>query len=229
MPSSFHITNQVVRQHARTAAASGFIACLLLASSGCSLGMLFPTSIGAELREETPLRVPAPQVRTIAIALPSMLEQILLLPDPSRGKLDKVALDIAERLEDSERFKIVSTDQFQTALAAQRPEPDSLRVSLTEPDSRTAILKAAQQVGADAVLLFEGRWESPLSLGNIQFGRPEFKRQVTMTLVATASSAPIWHQQATAIVNEGIATPQEPAIRRAVASSLAKNFLQTIK
>lgn len=202
---------------------------LLLAVSGCSFGMLFPASIDVELKEEAPLHGPVPEIRKLAVVLPSMLEEILLLPDPSRGRLDKMALDIAGRLEDNGRYTIVATDQFRTALAAQRPEPDSLRVSLMESDPNTAILNAARQAGADAILMFEGRWESPLSLGDITFGRPEFRRQVVMTLVDTGAGRTLWRQQTTAIITEGIAPPQEPAIRRAVASALTRNFLQSIK
>jgi hypothetical protein len=221
--------NHLIGHNARAAVASWLAVSLLLMTSGCSLGMLFPASIDAELKEDTPLQRPAPDIHRIAVALPSLLEATLLLPDPSRGKLDRVALDVAERLEDSERFKIVPTDQFQTALAAQGPEPDSLRVSLTEPDPWTAILTAARQVGAEAILMFEGRWESPLSLGDITFGRPEFRRQVGMTLVDVRTGQTIWHQKATAVISEGIAVPQESAMRRAVASALTKNFLKTVK
>ena len=225
------MTYDTFRHHAVAAAVFSWMLALLLASTGCSLGMFFPTSIDAELDEKTPLRGPVSDIRTIAIALPSMLEANVALPDSSRGKLDKVALDIGEQLEDSKRFAIVSRDQFQAALADQRREPDSLLVStaLTEADQMSAILKAARQVRADAVLMFDGKWETPLSLGDIKFGRPEFKRQVTMTLVAAGSGQTIWHQEATVVINESIATPQEPAMRRAVASRLTKDFLSTLK
>jgi hypothetical protein len=215
------------RSRIRAVPVLGLLAGLTLV--GCSFGMFFPSSIDVELTEDTPLRGPATEIRRIAVALPSAVEATLSLSDPSRGKLDRVALDIAERLEESGQFKIVLADEFRSALAAQRPEADSLRVSLTEPDPWAGILKAARQVGAEAVLTFEGHWESPLTLGDIRFGRPEFKRHVAMMLVDAATGQTIWFQKATAEVSEGIALPQEPSIRRAVARVLTRDFLRTIK
>jgi O6-methylguanine-DNA--protein-cysteine methyltransferase len=204
------------------------LAGLALAQSGC-LGAFFPTSIDVELKEETPLKAPVPEIRRIAVVLPSVVEALLNVPDPSRGKLDRVALDIAGRLEESERVKIVSADQFRAALADLRPEADSLKVALTDADPWGKVYQAARRTGAEAVLVFEGQWESPLTLGDTGFGRSEFKRQVGMALVDAGTGHTIWYQKAAAEITEGMVIPQEPPIRRAVASALTTNLLRSIK
>jgi len=203
---------------------------LLLVTGGCFLGMYFPTSIETELAVKAPLRGSATNVQAIVVVLPSSLEQTFGFPDASRGKLDRVGLDVGEHVQKSGRFTVVSQAQYQPALAAQRQGPN-VRSGGIVPDAerKAAILTAARLVNADAVLLLEGAWESAANLGNVAFGRPEYTRQLVLTLVATASGQTIWYQEATAVIHEGIAIPQEPAVRETVVADVAENFLRTVR
>jgi hypothetical protein len=203
---------------------------LLVMTGGCFVGMFFPTSIDTEFANPTPLRGPVADVRTVAVVLPSALESVLGAPDSSRGKLDMVGLDLAERLQDSGRFSVVPPDRYRTALAAGT-QSSAYRVgaSMTEADRSSAILKAARTVNADGVILLQGQWEMVQSIGSVSFGRPEYRRQMSLTLIGTKSGETLWSQEATAVIHEGIAMPQEPDVREALVSSLAKHFLKTTK
>jgi hypothetical protein len=203
---------------------------LLLTAGGCFLGMCFPTSIDTELAVTAPLRGSATDIRTIAIVLPASLEEQFGLPDASRGKLDLVGLDMGERLQKSGRFTVVSHTQYHAALAAQRRTARSQPGSELPDRERTeAILNAARLVKADGVLLFDGSWESAANLGAVSFGRPEYRRLVTLTLIETRSGQTIWYQEATAVIHEGIAVPQEPAVREALVADVTDNFLRTLR
>nr|MBI3612320.1 hypothetical protein [Nitrospirota bacterium] len=203
---------------------------ILLTAGGCFLGMYFPTSMEIEMAVKAPLRGSAADIRTMAIVLPSSLEEQFSRPDASRGKLDQVGVAIGERLQQSGRFTIVSQPQYQAALATQRrlarPQAGS---PMSDRERAEAILNAARLVKADGVLLFEGSWESAANLGTVSFGRPEYRRLLTLTLLETHSGQTIWYQEATAVIHEGIAVPQEPAVREAVAADVADNFLQTLR
>ena len=83
-------------------------------------------------------------------------------------------------------------------------------------------------MNADGVLLFHGKWESGVSLGEASFGRKKYKRQLGVSLLATGSGKVVWYQEATAVIREGIALPQEEDIREPLVHYLVLNFLQTI-
>lgn len=203
---------------------------ILLTVGGCFLGMYFPTSMDIELAVKAPLRGSAVDIRTVAIVLPSSLEEQFSLPDASRGKLDQVGLAMGERLQKSGRFTIVSQTQYQAALATQRRTARSQPSSPMSDRERTeAILNAARLIKADGVLLFEGSWESAANLGTVSFGRPEYRRLLTLTLLEAQSGQTIWYQEATAVIHEGIAVPQESAVREALVANVADNFLQTLR
>ncbi len=206
------------------------LGCILLTAGGCFMGMYFPTSMDIELAVKAPLRGAAADIQTMAIVLPSSLEEQFGLPDASRGKLDQVGLAMGERLQKSGRFAIVSQTQYQAALAAQRRTARSQPGGPISDRERTeAILNAARLVKADGVLLFDGSWESAANLGTVSFGRPEYRRLLTLTLLDARSGQTIWYQEATAVIHEGIAVPQEPAVREAVAADITDNFLQTLR
>lgn len=196
--------------------------------SGCFLGFFFPNSVGVELAKESPLRGSASGIHTLAIALPSKLETYVALPDSSRGKLDKVGIDIRDRLQQSGRFTVVTPDQYEMALAMSTEA--AVRITNYSPDPlwKEYILKGARAVNADGVLLLHGNWESGISLGEGSFGRKQYKRQLGMSLLATRSGELVWYQEATAVVREGIALSQEKDIRDPVVHYLVLNFLETI-
>ena len=203
---------------------------IVLTVGGCFLGMYFPTSIDTELAVKAPRRGSATDIRTIAIILPSSLEEQFGLPDASRGKLDRVGVDMGERLQKSGRFTVVSHMQYQAALTTQRRLARSQAgIPMSDRERTEAILNAARLVKADGVLLFEGSWESAANLGTVSFGRPEYLRLLTLTLLEAHSGQTIWYQEATAIIHEGIAVPQEPAVREALVAEVADNFLQTLR
>ncbi|TAJ10338.1 MAG: hypothetical protein EPO61_02570 [Nitrospirae bacterium] len=203
---------------------------VLLTAGGCFMGMYFPTSMDIELAVKTPLRGPATDTRTIAIVLPSSLEEQFSLPDASRGKLDQVGLAMGERLQQSGRFTIVSQTQYQAALSAQRRmAPSQAGSPMSDRDRTESILNAARLVKADGVLLFDGSWESAANLGTVSFGRPEYRRLLTLTLLEAHSGQTIWYQEATVVIHEGIAVPQEPAIREALVADVTDNFLRTLR
>ncbi len=203
---------------------------LLCALNGCFVGMYFPSTIDVEFVNPSPPAPSAGQVRTLAIVPPSLLEAVFGQADSSRGKLDNVALDLAERMKQSGRFVVVSPAQLQAALTGARPEPDAKRgASLTDTEQRHTLLRAARTVRADGLLLLGGQWESASNLGNVAFGRPEFSRQLTLSLLGATSGELLWRQDAKVIVHEGIATPQESDVRSVMAERLAEQFLQTIK
>lgn len=205
------------------------LAGLLSTSSGCLFCMFLPTTIDTELSTKTPLRGPAKEIHTIAVVPPSRLEALFVLPDPSRGKLDKVGIELSEHLQQSGKFAVASPTLYDAALTEQRRAID-VRITGTPPaaERNAAILKAARGVQADAVLLLDGKWESAVTLGDQVCGRQEFKRSLTVTLVDARSGETVWYQEATAIIHEGMVIPQEPDIREAVVSEVAKNFLQTL-
>ncbi|MBM4133338.1 MAG: hypothetical protein FJ245_06160 [Nitrospira sp.] len=203
---------------------------ILLTVGGCFLGMYLPTSIDTDLAVQAPLRGSATDIRTIGIVLPSSLEEQFGLPDASRGKLDRVGLDMGERLQKSGRFTVVSHTQYQAALKTQRRLAGSQAgIPMSDRERTEAILNAARLVKADGVLLVEGSWESAANLGTVSFGRPEYRRSLTLTLLEAHSGQTIWYQEATAIIHEGIAVPQEPAVREALVADVADNFLQTLR
>lgn len=203
---------------------------LLLSTGGCFLGMYFPTSIDTELAVDAPLRGSAEHIQTIAIVLPSSLEEQFSLPDASRGKLDRIGLDMGERLHKSGRLTVVSQPQYQAALAAQR-RMLSVRPSqaMSDRERTEAILNAARLVKADGVLLLDGTWESAVNLGTVSFGRPEYRRLLTLALIEVPSGQTIWYQEAAAVIHEGMAVPQEPAVREAVVADVAENLLRTLR
>ena len=201
---------------------------LPLILSGCFLGFFFPNSVSVELAEQSPLRESALGIHTLAIALPSTLETYVGLPDSSRGKLDKVGIEIRERLQQSGRFIVVTPDEYKIALATSTAA--AVRITNYSPDPlwRDYLLQGARAVGADGVLLLHGKWESGVSFGGGSFGRKEYKRQLGMSLVATSSGKVVWYQEATAVIREGIVLSQEKDIREPLAHYLVLNFLQTI-
>lgn len=202
---------------------------ILLTAGGCFLGMYFPTSMDIELAIKAPRRGAATDTRTIAIVLPSSLEEQFSLPDASRGKLDQVGLAMGERLQKSGRFTIVSHTQYHATLATQRrmarPQAGG---PMSDRERMEAILNAARLVKADGVLLLDGSWESAANLGTVSFGRPEYRRLLTLTLIEIHSGQTIWYQEATAVIHEGIAVLQEPAARDAIVADVTDNFLQTV-
>lgn len=202
---------------------------LALLTGGCV--SLLPTTISTELESKTPLRGTPSEARRIAIVPPSSLEASFNVPDPSRGRLDKVGLALAERLERSGRFAIVSPVQYQEALARERAGIDvRMTGAPTERERRTAILAAARQAGADAVLYLDGTWESALVRWSVKsFSRPQFRRLLTARLVSARSGETVWYQEATVIIREGLTTPQEDAVRETAASDLADNLLETMR
>lgn len=203
---------------------------LLLSTGGCFLGMYFPTSIDTELAVDSPLRGSAANIRTIAIVPPSSLEEQFSLPDASRGKLDRIGWDMAERLHKSGRLTVVSPTQYHTALAAQRRLLAARSGhTLSDRERTDAILNAARLVKADGVLLLEGTWESAINLGTGWFSRPEYRRYVTLALIEVSSGQTIWYQEATAVIHEGMAIPQEPAVRKTVAADVADHLLRTLR
>ena len=201
---------------------------LPLVLSGCFLGFFFPNSVSVELAEQSPLRESASGIHKLAIASPSALETYVGLPDSSRGKLDKVGMEIRERLQQSGRFTVVTPDQYRTALAASTAA--AVRITNYHPDPlwKDYVLHGARAVNADGVLLFHGKWESGVSLGEASFGRKKYKRQLGVSLLATGSGKVVWYQEATAVIREGIALPQEEDIREPLVHYLVLNFLQTI-
>jgi hypothetical protein len=207
------------------------VACtLLLSIGGCFWGMFWPTSIEADLAASAPLRGSASDIRTIAIAFPSTLEAVLGLADSSRGRLDKAALDIGERLQRSGRFTVISPDEYQAALAGVNREADyRTNSTMAEAERKGHILQAARRVKSDAVILLQGKWESVITLGDVTLGRPEYKRHLGMALISTRSGETVWYQEAIVTINEGLATPQEPDIRDTVVSRLVENFLETVR
>ena len=216
--------SRLLRMCVRTSVAGSFP----LVLSGCFLGFFFPNSVAVELAEQSPLRESAAGIHILAIALPSSLETYVGLPDSSRGKLDKVGIDIKERLQQSGRFTVVTPDQYRTALATSTAAADRITNYSPDPLWKDYLLKGARAVNADGVLLLHGSWETGVSLGEGRFGRKEYKRQLGMSLLATSSGKVVWYQEATAIIREGIALPQEEDIRDPLVHYLVLNFLQTI-
>jgi len=196
--------------------------------SGCFLGFFFPNSIGVELAEQSPLRESASGIHTIAIALPSTLETYVGLPDSSRGKLDKVGIDVKERLEQSGRFIVVTPDQYKAGLATSTAA--AVRITNYNPDPlwKDYVLQGARAVNADGILLLHGKWESSISLGEGSFGRKGYRRQLGMSLLATSSGKVVWYQEATAVIHEGISLSRDEEIREPLVHYLVLNFLQTI-
>lgn len=201
---------------------------LPLVLSGCFLGFFFPNSVSVELAEQSPLRGSASGIHTIAIASPSALETYVGLPDSSRGKLDKVGMEIRERLQQSGRFTVVTPDQYRTALATSTAAAARITNYNPDPFWKDYVLRGARAVNADGVLLLHGKWESGVSLGEGSFGRKEYKRQLGMSLLATGSGKVVWYQEATAVIREGIVLPQEEDIREPLVHFLVLNFLQTV-
>ena len=150
------------------------------------------------------------------------------LTDSSRGKLDKVGMELRERLQQSGRFTVVTPDQYRTALATSTAAAVCITNYHPDPLWKDHVLHGARAVNADGVLLLHGKWESGVSLGEGSFGRKEYKRQLGMSLLATGSGKLVWYQEATAIIREGIALPQEEDIRKPLVHYLVLNFLQTI-
>lgn len=194
---------------------------------------LLPTTISTELQIKNPLRGSPGEVRSIAVVPPSSLETYFNVADASRGRLDKVGIAIGERLERSGRFTIVSAAQYREGLARLRAQLDvRLAGAPSERERSAAVLAAARQLGADAVLHLDGRWESALVLDSLKsfgFGRPEYRRLMTATLTAATSGETVWYQEATVIIREGLTTPQEEDIREAAASDVADNIVETMR
>lgn len=196
--------------------------------SGCFLGMYFPSSVDVELTNPSPLQGPAPPLKTLAIAYPLASEALVGLTDASRGKLDLMAIDLADQLHQSSRFTIITPSQYQTALASSRPRGPRPDRAPTDAERKEWILAGAKAAKADGVILLQGKWESPVSTGEEFLGRPEYRRQVVLSLIATATGETVWSQEATAIAHEGIALLTEEELRKPVVRRLAKNILETI-
>jgi len=206
------------------------LAGLLSTSSGCLLCSFLPATIDTELSIKAPLRGSAKEIHTIAVVPPSRLETLFVLPDASRGKLDKVGLELSEHLQQSGKLSIASPVLYDAALSEQRRGTDvRITGAPSETERNAAILKAARAVNADAVLLLNGKWESAVSLGDQMCGRQEFKRFLSVTLVDARSGETVWYQEAIAIIHEGMVIPLEPEIREAVVSEVTKNLLQTMR
>ena len=201
---------------------------LLLLLSGCSFGMFLPSSLEVELGEPTPLRAPASEIQRLAIALPSTVETLTGVTDSSRGKLDSIALEVAERLPRTGRISLVPMNEFHAALAKSRPQDFRAGSSMSEAQWKEYVLKAAASVKADGVILLHGNWDSPLNLGKMIVGRGEYKRQVGMSVVAAKTGETLWSQRATVNVEEGFTLPPEEQIRSPVVSRLVQNLLDTL-
>lgn len=200
----------------------------LLMTAGCA--SLLPTTAGTELEVQNPLRGTPEEIRTIALVPPSGLESYFSVTDASRGRLDKVGMAIGDRLEKKGRFKIASPVQYQEALARERAKID-VRLTGVPPEGarRAAVLAAARQVGADAVLYVDGRWESALVVKAVTFGRPEYRRRLTGALVSARTGETVWYQEATVVIREGLTTPQEDSLRETVACDVADNLMETVR
>jgi len=201
---------------------------LPLAFSGCFLGMYFPSSVSVELTTPSPLQGPAPSMRTLAVTYPLTSESFAGLTDSSRGKLDLMAIELAEHLQQSGRFTMITPAQYQAALAGQPggPRPDLVP---TDAERKAALVAGARSVKADGLILLQGKWESPVATGEEFFGRPEYRRRVVVSLIATATGETVWSQEAVAVAHEGIALLTEEELRKPVVARVAKNFLETIQ
>jgi hypothetical protein len=194
-----------------------------------TVGCLAPTWIRTSFADAVPLRDATAKVRTIAAVLPSTAETAVDWTDTSRGKLDKVVLDLLEHLRVSGRFSIVPQDQFEAALSRVAGHPNTRPGSGVSDADRTALLlKAGALVEADAILSVRGKWESGLSLGESLPGQPELTRRFEIMLLGTGRGRPIWRQEVVAVIDEGMILPQESTVRRVVVSRLADHLLDTL-
>src|SRR6185436_7319318 len=82
-----------------------------------------PSATEVELVYPQPLRAQGVEVHRLAMALPSRVESITGVSDPSRGKLDALMLEIAERLPRSGDLSALPMSDFHKALEKNRP-PD---------------------------------------------------------------------------------------------------------
>lgn len=204
------------------------VGCLPFIFSGCFLGMYFPSSVSVELTTPSPLQRPAPSMRTLAVTYPMASEALAGLTDSSRGKLDLMALELAERLQQSGRFTMITPAQYQAALAVQPAGPRPDRVP-TDAERKAALVAGAKSVKADGLILLHGKWESPVATGEEFLGRPEYRRRVVVSLIATATGETVWSQEAVAVAHEGIALLTEEDLRKPVVAHVAQNLLETIQ
>lgn len=199
---------------------------------GCFFGMYLPSSVDVELTHASPSRGSVTDIRTLVVASPSASESLTGLPDSSRGKLDQVGIELAEQLEKSGRFTIIPPSQYLAALASSRKPPsrtDRNDRMMTDAERLELIREASRAVKADGIIVLQGKWERSMSLGKVTFGRPQYKRQLAMSLVATSTGETVWYQEVTATIEEGISLPSEEAIREPVVQRLAEHFLATAK
>jgi len=202
---------------------------LSLVLCACNFGIWLPTTLDTELTTSSPLRGSAGDVRTLAIALPSTIEILTGVSDPSRGKLDPVALEIAERMPKSGQLALVQISEFHAALSRSKPPDFRVGSSMTETQWKDFLLKGARAVNADGVVLLHGSWDSPLNRGQTPFGRGEYRRQVGMSVITTRTGETLWSQQATVNVRQGISFASEENVRTAAVAPLVRNLLDTLR
>lgn len=203
------------------------LALFLLSLSGCGWG---PSSTEVKLVYPEPLRTPGVEVHRLAMALPSRVESLTGVSDPSRGKLDSLMIEIAERLPHSGDLSALPISDFHTALEKNRPPDFRAGTAMSDAQLKDLLVKSAAAAGADGVLFLHGSWDSPINLGKRSSdGRREFSRRVQLSVVAVPSGELVWSQEAIVRVQEGLVVPQENLIRTPVASSLVDNLLTTLR
>ena len=193
--------------------------------SGC---LYMPSKLEVEIADTTPMQGTTTDIQTLALALPSTIETLTGVSDPSRGKLDPIALEFAERLPRTGRVSLVPMSEYHAALSKSRPPDFRAGSSMSDDQLKEFLLRAALAVKADAVILLHGSWDSPINLGRTQDIRGEYKRQVRMSLIAAKTKETLWSQQATVTVVEGRPLPHEEDIRSPVVSRLVQNLMDTL-
>jgi hypothetical protein len=188
-----------------------------------------PSRIEVELINTGPLQGTPEEIQTLALALPSTVETLTGVGDPSRGKLDPVALEFAERLPRTGRVSLVPMSEFHAALSKAKPPDFRAGNSMGDDQMKEFWARAAHAVKADAVIILHGGWDSPINLGRTRDIRGEYKRQVRMSLLGAKTKETLWSQQATVTVIEGRPLPNEEEIRSPVVSRLVQNLMDTLR
>jgi len=191
--------------------------------------LYMPSKFEVELADTIPLQGTTTEIQTLALALPSTIETLTGVSDPSRGKLDPIALEFAERLPRTGRVSLVPMSEFHAALAKGRPSEFRAGSSMSDDQMKEFLVRAALAVKADAVILLHGSWDSPINLGRTKDIRGEYKRHVRMSLLSARTKETLWSQQATVTVVEGRPLPHEEEIRSPVVARLVQNLMDTLR
>lgn len=201
-----------------------WIILISLATSLTGCFLLWRAAISEEvevkLEEKNPLKGSMTDMRTLAVAHPAVLG---LSPAAA-----PTAVAFVSKLQASNKFKIITPNQFQITLTEDNKNPfRGFFTSMTKEEMLDAIKQAGQLLKADGIVLVT---PSQLEIWTVGIdGRGNARRRVSMQVNRTDTGKVVWEQTVIAKYHADDVVKEDQGVYATLLETLVDNLVQTAK